>query len=241
VNDRCLQDAPIDLVLIWTRIDTGYFTGHNGLVKLAVRILTVIANSAGCERAFSDFGVIHTKPCNKLSAEKVHKTSTLKMDLRRSHIEAGFIRPRRKRMFGEIDDADSEPAEAAVPNAENSNFDDLTRRLVRASEAADEDDDSDDLHIIPTIRVPPRPQPANSEPSTTVTQRPPSHLIPLKSLFDYTMDSDANAGAGLDFYWKGGLKNLNRELAAYELLCEEEDENVPDGDEMAVDGLTGVI
>jgi hypothetical protein len=39
-------------------------------------------------------------------------------------------------------------------------------------------------------------------------------------------------GAGLDFYWKGGLKNLNRELAAYDLLCEEEDESLPDGDGM---------
>jgi hypothetical protein len=32
--------------------------------------------------------------------------------------------------------------------------------------------------------------------------------------------------AGLDFYWKGGLKNLNRELAAYDLLCEDEDESM---------------
>ena len=52
------------------------------------------------------------------------------------------------------------------------------------------------------------------------------------------MHSDANTGAGLNFYWKGGLKNLNWELAAYELLCEEEDENVPD--EMAVDGVAGL-
>jgi hypothetical protein len=37
-------------------------------------------------------------------------------------------------------------------------------------------------------------------------------------------------GAGLDFNWKGGLKNLNCELAVYDLLCEEEDESLPDGD-----------
>jgi hypothetical protein len=50
------------------------------------------------------------------------------------------------------------------------------------------------------------------------------------------MTSNTNAGAALDFDWKGGLKNLNRELAAYDLLCEEEDERFPDED-----GMTGVI
>jgi hypothetical protein len=68
-----------------------------------------------------------------------------------------------------------------------------------------------------------------------IQSRPPS-LIPLKSLFDYSMTSNTNAGAALDFDWKGGLKNLNRELAAYDLLCEEEDERFPDED-----GMTGVI
>ena len=29
---------------------------------------------------------------------------------------------------------------------------------------------------------------------------------------------------------QGGLKNLNRELAAYDLLCKEEDESLPDGE-----------
>jgi len=47
------------------------------------------------------------------------------------------------------------------------------------------------------------------------------------------MTSNMIPGAGLDFYWKGGLKNLNQELAAYDLLCEEEeDESLPDGDGM---------
>ena len=62
-------------------------SGRNCLVKLAIRILSVIANSGSCERAFSDFGISHTKLRNKLNAEKVHKTSVVKMDRRQSHIQ----------------------------------------------------------------------------------------------------------------------------------------------------------
>ena len=192
----------------------------------------------GCKRAFSDFGIIHTKPQNKLSAEKVHKTSTLKMDIRRAHVDAGFICPRCKRVFGEIDEADSELAEPSVPDTNNSDFNELTCQLVRDSETADSNDDSV-LNFIPTICVPPHPQHANSSTmESTQWSRSPSLLIPLKSLFDYSMTSNTNAGAGLDFYWKGGLKNLNRELAAYDLLCEEEEESFPDEDGMA-DAIDG--
>jgi hypothetical protein len=117
-------------------------------------------------------------------------------------------------------------------------FKELTRRLVWDSETADGDNDSV-LNFIPTICVPPCPQHANSS-TTESTQwsQPLSLLIPLKSLFDYSVTSNTNAGAGLDFYWKGGLKNLNRELAAYDLLCEEEDESFPDEDGMA-DAIDG--
>ena len=68
-------------MFIWSRIDNGTTSGRNALVKLAIYILTIIANSAGCERTFSDFGIIHTKPRNKLDAKKVHKTGLVKMDL----------------------------------------------------------------------------------------------------------------------------------------------------------------
>ena len=80
----------LDLVLVWTWIDTGACNGCNSIVKLAMYILSVIANSAGTERAFSDFGITHTKQCNKLDPEKVHKTGVLKMDLRHAHNEAGL-------------------------------------------------------------------------------------------------------------------------------------------------------
>jgi hypothetical protein len=46
--------------------------------------------------------------------------------------------------------------------------------------------------------------------------------IPLWLSFDYSTTSSA---PGLDFYWKGGLKNLEQELAAYDLLYAKEDES----------------
>ena len=45
--------------------------------------------------------------------------STLKMDLRCAQVAAGFIRPRPKRVFGKIDEADSEPAEPSVLDTNN--------------------------------------------------------------------------------------------------------------------------
>jgi hypothetical protein len=225
------QDAPLDLVLVWTQIDNGCFAGRNNLVKLAIRILSVIANSAGCERAFSDFGIIHTKPRNKLSAEKVHKTGVLKMDIRRTHVEAGLTRPRQKRAFGEIDESE-EPPEVAVPHDVNSEFHDLAHQLIQAVERADSDEaETNNDNVIPSICIPPLPRPVNHQ-STPI--RPPSQPIPLKSLFDYPQTAEVTSGTSLEFYWKGGLKNLERELVAYDLLYEEESDEglaVPTGAE----------
>jgi hypothetical protein len=48
------QNQPL---LIWTWIDTGTPTSHNSIVKLAIHILSVIANSASIECDFSDFSI----------------------------------------------------------------------------------------------------------------------------------------------------------------------------------------
>ncbi|KAJ2984582.1 hypothetical protein NUW54_g10457 [Trametes sanguinea] len=76
-----------DLARIWSLADRSndHLTvcpGRNGLTKLAIRLLSVIANSAGTERVFSDFGGTHTKMRNRLHTETVHKTSTVRMAAR---------------------------------------------------------------------------------------------------------------------------------------------------------------
>ena len=197
------KNLPLDLVLVWTWIDTGACNGRNSIVKLAMYILSVIANSAGTERAFSDFGITHTKRRNKLDPEKVHKTGVLKMDLQRAHNEAGLTRSRRKRVFGEVDEP-SRATEAVVPGDEDLEFHDLETQLIQDAEAADVDVAEEDMLIPPIL------------PPTTVLPL----KIPLSLLFDYATPS----GSGLEFYWKGGLKNLEQELAAYDLLYGEEND-----------------
>jgi hypothetical protein len=90
-----VKNLPLDLVFLWQRIDTQKDdeppTGRNCLTKLAIRILSVIANSAGCERSFSIFGNIHTKRRNKLDTKTVHKTGILKTDITRRHAAAGLL------------------------------------------------------------------------------------------------------------------------------------------------------
>jgi hypothetical protein len=74
--------------------------GHNQLIKLAICILSVIANSGGCEQSFSDFGITHINIQNKLAVEKVHKTSVVKMHLHQAYTAAGLTTHQWKRKFG---------------------------------------------------------------------------------------------------------------------------------------------
>jgi hypothetical protein len=90
------------MVDIWLQLDTHNFeSGRNWLVKLAIRILSVIANSAGCERLFSSMGLVHTKTRNRLDLERVRKTVYLKIALQREQEILGWARPRLKRKIDE--------------------------------------------------------------------------------------------------------------------------------------------
>ncbi|KAH7922722.1 hypothetical protein BV22DRAFT_1106461 [Leucogyrophana mollusca] len=51
----------VNVVEIWKNLDSGVSCGCNDLVKFAIRILSIVANSAGCERLYSSYGAIHTK------------------------------------------------------------------------------------------------------------------------------------------------------------------------------------
>ena len=56
-----MQNKPVDILQIWEGLDTGANTSTNQLVRLAIHILTIVANSAGAECFFSLLGIIHTK------------------------------------------------------------------------------------------------------------------------------------------------------------------------------------
>lgn len=127
------------------------------------------------------------------------------MDLRRAHQTAGLAHSRCKRTFG------VEPLAttgAAVPGDKNPDFHDAASQLICDAEAADMD--RDDYLGIPNL------PPSSHIQMTAATCQ--SKAILLKLLFNYS----APSGTGLDFYWKWGLKNLEQELVAYDLLYEEE-------------------
>jgi hypothetical protein len=72
----------VNLVEVWEGIDTQEETGHSCLMKLAIHLLSVIANSAGCKCTFSHMGLIHTGIHSKLGVEKVRKTTMVGMDIK---------------------------------------------------------------------------------------------------------------------------------------------------------------
>lgn len=177
--------------------------GRNGLAQLAVRIFSVIANSAGCERSFSDFGIIHTKHRNHLSPQTVHKTAVLKHAIRRKHAVSGIAPTRHKRKFGFEDPLQTPtpvtplsfgntPASASQPHHDpntiydrpSSNFNTLSKELVQDSLNSDIQDtiDDDTDFIFPETLAGIMASAASSS-SSSVAPLPPgsgpaSHILP---------------------------------------------------------------
>lgn len=101
------------------------FNGRQGFIKLAIRILSIIANSAGCERGFTKFGNTHTKHRNRMSSASTHDITTVRMDIDREHAHERLARPKRK--FGGEEDSlplqlprtsfESVPSNTLTPNS----------------------------------------------------------------------------------------------------------------------------
>ena len=62
----------------------------SSLSKLALHLMGVSVNAAGCERSFSQMGLTHTKLRNRLGWAKTTHIAQLRQELRRD-------RPKRKR------------------------------------------------------------------------------------------------------------------------------------------------
>ncbi|EMD37962.1 hypothetical protein CERSUDRAFT_29916, partial [Gelatoporia subvermispora B] len=71
----------VNLVTLWRRLDCGLTNGRNGIVVMAMRILSIVPNSAATERIFSAFGIVHTDIRNRLDPERVRKTVLVKGSL----------------------------------------------------------------------------------------------------------------------------------------------------------------
>jgi hypothetical protein len=209
---------------VWEGIDTHEQTSRNRLTKLAILILSIVANSAGCERAFSHMGLVHTAIRSKLGVDKVRKTTVVGMDIKREHIDSGLVRSRARRNFEaptsgdatrEVGTSDLDPGEFN----EVLDFDQLAMQLIK--EAKDDLDSDDDEPPPPlTIRLPL--QAIHAALPAATPQQPtiiPKTAIPLESLFIFPTNRESPS-SGMDYFWQGGIKNLDREMEAYEILCE---------------------
>ncbi|CAE6515560.1 unnamed protein product [Rhizoctonia solani] len=198
----------IDVVDIWGQLDTGSFeSGRNWLVKLAIRILSVVANSAGCERLFSTMGLIHTKTRNRLDLERVRKLVYLRGALQREQALLGWSRSRLKRRIDtEEPDVDNfVPGVEVCEVEEDISLEAGVKRLIDEANA-DVDDEPDAIGAL--------------------FGRPAR--IPLSELFTFlspgNLTSSSKAGSArmyIDQLWRGAIISTDDELELVGILEEE--------------------
>ncbi|CCO34166.1 hypothetical protein BN14_08259 [Rhizoctonia solani AG-1 IB] len=229
-------NQPVDLIGVWTGLllsDLGN-VGRQQLVHLAINVLSIIANSAGCERLFSEMGHIQSKRRARLSNQKTFDTAIVRMELKRNHAAAGLTRARLHRQFGlqatkeaapllpeaERQDQHDETAEelAEVDIDEEAaayRIKELANKLAQDvidNEDPPEDNADDDSHLGAMPPTGPLPKQVQL---FFGTQYP----ILLKDLFNYSAPD--LEGHGLNIFKSAGLSNLQKELEAYDLLTRE--------------------
>ncbi|KAH9895957.1 hypothetical protein C8Q73DRAFT_690307 [Cubamyces lactineus] len=68
---------PVNLLEVWRSADTHDSSGANGLVKFALRLFSIVPNSAGVECLFSLMGIIQMKLRNRIGVEKYSRKVVL--------------------------------------------------------------------------------------------------------------------------------------------------------------------
>ncbi|KAL6298032.1 ribonuclease H-like domain-containing protein [Sparassis latifolia] len=181
-------------------------------------LLCIIANSASCEWAFCEFGIGHMKLRNHLDCHKTHGTAAVKMDIHRSHVSCGLTSTRKKckfsedypgqalespSQFGEIPISLSAAPDSSSDVLEGGSFRELAEQLQADAIAARDDNEG----------------PLILSSAGSLTEAPRSSrktAILLHELFIFPPPGGSEAG--LDFYWHGGMRNYDEELAQYELI-----------------------
>jgi len=212
--DSVKQEQEVNPIDVWEGIDTGEDTGRNCLTKLAIHILSVVANLAGCERAFSHMGLVHTGIRSKRGIEKVRKATMVGMDIKQMHMDAGLLRTLGKRNFtsgtatGEQNDELPVDAGSDLGDIEGLlDFDQLSDHLIAGAVSANGERDVGDVdenelpQIVPDV---PALRPSHPQPSLTISIPPVNSAtlscsaqptanpmlvkvsIPLKILFKYS-------------------------------------------------------
>lgn len=157
-------------------------SGRSGFVKLAIRVLSILPNSAGPEHTFSIFGLTHTKHRNRLDPHKVHDATTVRMDRQKAHIAAGLVPEHNSRHFSIADDETEEAAAAA--NADPSDFDVMTEVLINL--ALEEPSEDEEPPVDPPQSQPPPQMPSASQTVNDAAGHVPAYKkIKLADLFNY--------------------------------------------------------
>ncbi|KAG8689624.1 hypothetical protein FRC11_001571, partial [Ceratobasidium sp. 423] len=207
------------------------------LVHLAIHVLSIVANSAGCERLFSEMGYIHTKHRNHLSYEKVFDTAVVRMNLKRQHAALGLTRARLQWAFGistSHPDGVAPLLQGDPDSIENDQHDETTEGVVEIDRLHEEQvaygmttlaaklqqDTIDDEDPPDTNVEPEEPPPAVTEDQATHPKIirlffGTQHSIQLRDIFDYSISMPK--GPGLDYFMQSGLANLQKELEIYDL------------------------
>ncbi|KAJ7126578.1 ribonuclease H-like domain-containing protein [Mycena crocata] len=131
------ENKRVSVVAVWEQLDTGETNGRNGLVKLAIWVLSIVANSAGSERGF------------------IRKMNTVAMDLKRTHEELGLMTDHLKRKFVHFSEQVAGPDAAAAVNNEPDSFAGLMTQLIHdlteTREVPIDEEEDDDEDTVPIV------------------------------------------------------------------------------------------
>ncbi|KAG5649883.1 hypothetical protein H0H81_001649 [Sphagnurus paluster] len=152
-------------------------------------------------------------------ARQVRKATEIGMNIKRKHAQAGRVKARAHRDFF-IPESDTESHAHEILDMDNpSNIDlleftDLSNELIARTAEEDRIESEEVLQSSGSITIP-----AFSGPSGPPRASTRKISVPLQQLFIYPPASDTHTAAkGLGFFWNGGIRNLERERKAYEVL-----------------------
>ena len=221
---------------IWRGIDTRDPEGANGLVKFALRILSIVPNSAMTERFFSRLGIVQNKYRNRMHSERARKVVLIKAECDRIY---GTGRSHRPRHFGRTDpdsDSNSEDeqvlpttattngplatleAEGASNTTTSASFLELASELIASAEADDgeaPESDDEDVSEPPTLSTVAS-HDQSSLPLPEGVPVPRSEALTLRHLFRYPSNPLASSDENiLAAFWNASKQNLEEEVNRY--------------------------
>ncbi|THU89842.1 hypothetical protein K435DRAFT_802424 [Dendrothele bispora CBS 962.96] len=135
----------VHLVKLWRDFEIEDSTGSecsngvNGMVRLAMCILSIVPNSASTERVLSRFGSIHTKSQNCLHVEKVRSMTIVAQQIKRTYGIASSSRYSKQNFGNDVDVTTPSPS-PIVPSITATTVEDDIERALQEIDREPEDD-----------------------------------------------------------------------------------------------------